>query len=84
MDTNLSKLQEIVEDREAWCATVHEVTRIRHDLAAEEQQQLYSTENSAKYYVVPSKKSGYMYMSNCFTLLYAWKYHNIVNQLYSN
>ena len=23
MDMNLSKLQEIVEDREAWCATVH-------------------------------------------------------------
>ena len=38
MDTNLSKLQEIVEDREAWYATVHEVTRIRHNLAAEQQQ----------------------------------------------
>ena len=24
---NLSKLQEIVEDREAWCAAVHEVTK---------------------------------------------------------
>ena len=27
MDMNLSKLQEIVEDREAWCAAVHEVTK---------------------------------------------------------
>ena len=27
MDTNLSKLQEIVEDRGAWCAVVHEVTK---------------------------------------------------------
>ena len=27
MDMNLSKLQEIVEDREAWCAAVHEVAK---------------------------------------------------------
>ena len=27
MDMNLSKFQEIVKDREAWHATVHEVTK---------------------------------------------------------
>ena len=27
MDMSLSKLQEIVEDRKAWCATVHGVTK---------------------------------------------------------
>ena len=27
MDVNLSKLQEIVEDRGAWCAAVHGVTK---------------------------------------------------------
>ena len=29
MDMNLSKLQEIVEDREVWCATVHGVAKNR-------------------------------------------------------
>ena len=27
MDTSLSKVQEIVRDREAWCAAVHGVTK---------------------------------------------------------
>ena len=27
MDMSLSKLQEIVKDREAWCATLHEVAK---------------------------------------------------------
>ena len=28
MDMNLSKLQEIVKNKEAWCAAVHGVTKI--------------------------------------------------------
>ena len=27
MDVSLSKLQEIMKAREAWCATVHEITK---------------------------------------------------------
>ena len=39
MDTNLSKLQETVNDKGAWYAAVHGVTKSRHDLAIEQQQQ---------------------------------------------
>ena len=33
MDMNLSKLQEMVKDREAWCAAVYGVTKRRRGLS---------------------------------------------------
>ena len=33
MDMSLSKLQEIVKDREPWCAAVHQITKSRIQLS---------------------------------------------------
>ena len=38
MDMSLSKLWEMVKDREAWRASVHEITKSRHDWLTEPQQ----------------------------------------------
>ena len=35
VDVSLSKLQKIVENREAWRATVHGGHRVRHDLSTD-------------------------------------------------
>ena len=39
-DLNLSQLQKIVKDREAWHAAVHGVKKIQHNLAIKQQHQI--------------------------------------------
>ena len=41
MDMNWNKLQEIVKDREAWCATVHGVVEMDTTLETEQQDKIF-------------------------------------------
>ena len=38
MDVGFGGLRESLMDREAWCAAVHRVAKVGHDLATEQQQ----------------------------------------------
>ena len=40
MDMTLSKLRETAKDRESWCAAVHGVAKVGHDLMTEQQQNI--------------------------------------------
>ena len=38
MHMGLGRLRQLVMDREAWCAAVHRVARVGHDLVTEQEQ----------------------------------------------
>ena len=48
MYMNLNKFWEIVEDREAWCAVVLEVTKSQAHLVTEQQQSSSRRQNSTQ------------------------------------
>ena len=55
MDMSLSKLREMVKDREAWHAAVHEVTKFGHDWVTEQQQQTV-TDQGKRQHIKPKEK----------------------------
>ena len=48
MEMSLSKLWEIVKDRESWLAAVHESQRVGHNLVTEQQQLIQRRKNEMK------------------------------------
>ena len=51
-DMNLSKFWEIVEDRGAWHAAIHAVTKNRHKLATEQRKQQSNETTERKHWIL--------------------------------
>ena len=73
VDMNLSKLQEIVKDRKAWCAAVHEVAKSQN-LATEQQPYInYMNEDLlTKMTKTVQILSRVLFYQNCYQIGKTW------------
>ena len=71
VDMSLSKLQEMVKDREVWCARVHGVTKSLTILSDRTTTKIHRS-------TIPGLYGSFMFslLRNCQTLFLGWPYHS--------
>ena len=70
MDMNLSKLRELVEDREAWHATVHGVAKTQARLATGQRTTTTQHQSTMPAVLEALKKSQYDFSKTSQTMAY--------------
>ena len=66
MDTSLSKLWEMVKDREAWCAVIHGVAKSRTQLRTEQQLMLINLSGSLGGTAGGVRRNSFIHSPNIF------------------
>ena len=82
VDVNLNKPWATVEDRGAWCAAVHGVTK-SHDLVTEQQQQSMTQSNSCEKKLVLSIKIFNIQFCSKILLLKSYKTKIQIAEIYT-